>query len=420
MIIIQVIFWLSLFLIFHTYILFPAILQLLTTGKKSQKFQVQQDDQDNNESLPYLSVLIAAFNEEEVIEEKIRSVLSSDYPSDRLEILVGSDNSTDKTNEILYKLEKANPGVKVSVCFERTGKPGVINQLAQKAKGEILVITDANVILDQSSLRTLASSFNNREVALVDTRMVNKSLKKDGISHQEKFYIGREVRIKHQESILWGSMMGPFGGCYAVRKQNYTPVPNHFLVDDFYVNMSVLKQGYKCVSNINANVYEDVSNDLMEEFRRKKRISAGNFQNLQEFKSLLISRQPGVAFCFLSHKVLRWLVPLLVLITLGTSVFLGTELASSAKLTEPASSAKLTEPASSAKLNLYLSFALVQIIFISMPLIDHILRKIGIHVLPLRFISHFVLMNLALLAGFIRYLGGIKSNVWQPTRRNQD
>ncbi len=411
MIIIQVIFWLSLFLIFHTYILFPAILQLLTTGKKSQNFQVQQDDQDNNESHPYLSILIAAFNEEEVIEEKIRSVLSSDYPSDRLEILVGSDNSTDKTNEILYKLEKENPGVKVSVCFERTGKPGVINQLAQKAKGEILVITDANVILDQSSLRTLASSFNNREVALVDTRMVNKSLKKDGISHQEKFYIGREVRIKNQESILWGSMMGPFGGCYAVRKQNYTPVPNHFLVDDFYVNMSVLKQGYKCVSNINANVYEDVSNDLMEEFRRKKRISAGNFQNLQEFKSLLISRQPGVAFCFLSHKVLRWLVPLLVLITLGTSVFLGTELASSAKLTEPASSAKL---------NLYLSFALVQIIFISMPLIDHILRKIGIHVLPLRFISHFVLMNLALLAGFIRYLGGIKSNVWQPTRRNQD
>ena len=205
--------------------------------------------------------------------------------------------------------------------------------------------------------------------------------------------------------------MGPFGGCYAVRKHNYTPVPNHFLVDDFYVNMSVLKQGFKCISNINANVYEDVSNDLKEEFRRKKRISAGNFQNLQKFKSLLISRRPGVAFCFLSHKVLRWLVPILVLITLGTSIYLGTELASSAKLTELASSAKL---------NLYLLFALVQIIFISMPLIDHILRKIGIHVLPLRFISHFVLMNLALLAGFIRYLGGIKSNVWQPTRRNQD
>jgi len=417
MIFLQVIFWLSLFLIFHTYILFPLILQLLTTRKKTNKFQEQQGDPDDTEGLPFLSVLIAAYNEEEVIEGKIRSVLSSDYPSDRLEILVGSDNSTDKTNEILYDLEKEYPRLKVSVCFERTGKPGVINQLAQKAKGDILVITDANVMLDQSSLRTLVSSFNNREVALVDTRMVNTSLKKDGISHQEKFYIGREVRIKNQESILWGSMMGPFGGCYAVRSKNYTPVPNHFLVDDFYVNMSVLKQGYKCVSNINANVYEDVSNDLKEEFRRKKRISAGNFQNLQKFRSLLISQQPGVAFCFLSHKVLRWLVPILVLITLGTSIFLGTERASSAKLImnmqKGADSLLLIE-------NLYLLFALVQIIFISMPVIDHILRKIGIHVLPLRFISHFVLMNLALLAGFIRYLGGIKSNVWQPTRRNQD
>ena len=417
MIIIQVIFWLSLFLIFHTYILFPLILQLLTTRGKTQKFQEQQGDPGDTEGLPFLSVLIAAYNEEEVIEGKIRSVLSSDYPSDRLEILVGSDNSTDKTNEILYDLEKEYPRLKVSVCFERTGKPGVINQLAQKAKGDILVITDANVMLDQSSLRILASSFNNRKVALVDTRMVNTSLKKDGISHQEKFYIGREVRIKNQESILWGSMMGPFGGCYAVRSKNYTPVPNHFLVDDFYVNMSVLKQGYKCVSNINANVYEDVSNDLKEEFRRKKRISAGNFQNLQKFRSLLISQQPGVAFCFLSHKVLRWLVPILVLITLGTSIFLGTERASSAKLImnmqKGADSLLLIE-------NLYLLFALVQIIFISMPVIDHILRKIGIHVLPLRFISHFVLMNLALLAGFIRYLGGIKSNVWQPTRRNQD
>ncbi len=178
-------------------------------------------------------------------------------------------------------------------------------------------------MLDPSSLRTLAGSFSNKEIALVDTRMINTSLKKDGISHQEKFYISREVRIKHQESMLWGTMMGPFGGCYAVRKANYTPVPGHFLVDDFYVNMSVLKQGFKCISNIKAKVYEDVSNDLKEEFRRKKRISAGNFQNLQKFSSLLFSRRPGVAFCFLSHKVIRWIVPFLVLLTLGTSLYLG-------------------------------------------------------------------------------------------------
>ena len=408
MILLQAIFWFSLFLIFHTYILFPSILQLLAPAKKQKNTDNIKDNPDTREKLPFLSVLIAAFNEEEVIEAKIRSVLQSDYPADKLEIWVGSDNSTDRTNEILSELTKENKLVKVRVFKERTGKPDVINQLAEKAKGEVLVITDANVMLDESTLLTLSLSFSNKDVALVDTRMVNTSLKRDGISHQEKFYIGREVRIKNQESILWGSMMGPFGGCYAVRKQNYTPVPSHFLVDDFYVNMSVLKQGFKCVSNINANVYEDVSNDLKEEFRRKKRISAGNFQNLQKFRSLLFSRRRGVAFCFLSHKVLRWIVPLLVLVTLSSSLFLGIK-----EMQHLGSPLPLSQ-------NPYLLFALIQIIFISIPLIDQILRKIGIHVLPLRFISHFVLMNLALLAGFFRYLGGIKSNVWQPTRRNQN
>lgn len=393
MILLQVLFWFSLFLIFYTYILFPFILQLLSRGKDI----IQPDSNSNEEqdNLPFLSVLISAFNEEEVIETKIRSVMDSDYPPDRFEILAGSDNSTDRTNEILLRLEKEHHMVCAFIFKERTGKPGVINQLSEKAKGEILVITDANVMLDRTSLKKLAGSFREKEIGLVDTRMVNTSLKKDGISHQEKFYIGREVRIKSQESILWGSMMGPFGGCYAVRKANYTPVPKQYLVDDFYINMSVLKQGLKCVSNINASVYEDVSNDLKEEFRRKKRISAGNFQNLWKFRSLLLSRRPGVAFCFLSHKVIRWIVPLLVLVSLGTSIYLG-----------------LTN-------KLYLTLALAQVLFISIPLIDYILRKIGFHVLPLRFISHFVLMNLALLAGLIRFIGGIKNNVWQPTKRNQ-
>ncbi len=395
MILLQVLFWFSLFLIFYTYILFPFILQLLS-GRKN----VTRPDENAKEPItqvnpPFLSVLISAYNEEEVIETKIRSVMDSDYPPDRFEILAGSDHSTDRTNEILLRMEKEHHLVFASIFSERTGKPGVINQLSEKARGEILVITDANVMLDRTTLKNLAGSFQEKEIGLVDTRMINTSLKKDGISHQEKYYIGREVRIKHQESILWGSMMGPFGGCYAVRKSIYSPVPKQFLVDDFYVNMSVLKQGFKCISNINASVYEDVSNDLKEEFRRKKRISAGNFQNLREFGSLLWSRNPGVAFCFLSHKVIRWIVPLLVLLSLGTSIYLGHTN------------------------KLYLILALAQALFISIPLIDQILRKIGFHVLPLRFISHFVLMNLALLAGLIRFIGGIKNNVWQPTKRNQ-
>jgi cellulose synthase/poly-beta-1,6-N-acetylglucosamine synthase-like glycosyltransferase len=390
MIFLQVIFWTGVFLIFYTYILFPTILQLFASGKELIHPEVRSGD------LPFLSILIAAFNEEGVIEAKITSVLEADYPGNMLEILVGSDASTDRTNVILNRLKEEHPALQVSIFDRRTGKPGVINRLAAQAKGEILVITDANVMLDKDTLKELAGSFHQPETGLVDTCMVNTRLKKDGISHQEKFYINREVRIKHNESLVWGTMMGPFGGCYAVRNSIYQPVPDHFLVDDFYINMAVLKQGYRCISNVNAKVYEDVSNDLKEEFRRKKRISAGNFQNLSKFRSLLVSRQSGVAFCFLSHKVIRWFVPFLVMITLGTSGALAWH-----------------HP-------VYLVLAILHLTVLGIPVIDTLLRKIKIHMIPLRFISHFVLMNLALLAGFLRYIGGIRSNVWQPTRRNQD
>ncbi len=390
MLILQVIFWVSIFLILYSYLLFPGLLHLLARNRSMNGEMFSYNE------LPDISVLIAAYNEDEVIESKIESILKGNYPREKLEILVGSDASTDGTNEILQKLSGTlQPRLRIFLHEQRMGKPGVVNQLVKESTGEIMVITDANVMLDKTTLMEMIGYFKSSGIGLVDSQMINTSLNKSGISHQEKFYISREVRIKHNESLVWGTMMGPFGGCYAVRKSLYQPVPRNFLVDDFYINMAVLKQGYNCISNMDAKVYEDVSNELQEEFRRKKRISAGNFQNLSMSGSLLFSTKPGVAISFLSHKVIRWIVPFLVMVTLGTSIYLGMELL------------------------LYRILALLQIIVLVIPVIDLFLRKIKIHSLPLRFISHFVLMNLALLAGFIRYIGGIKSNVWQPTRRNQ-
>ncbi len=389
MLILQVIFWVSIFLILYSYLLFPGLLHLLARNRSMSGERFSHDE------LPDISVLIAAYNEDKVIESKIESILRGNYPRGKLEILVGSDASTDRTNEILKKLSKVQPRLRIFLHEQRLGKPGVVNQLVKESTGEIMVVTDANVMLDKTTLREMIGYFKSSGIGLVDSQMINTRLNKSGISHQEKFYISREVRIKHNESLIWGTMMGPFGGCYAVRKSLYQPVPGNFLVDDFYINMAVLKQGYNCISNMDAKVYEDVSNDLQEEFRRKKRISAGNFQNLSVFGSLLFSTKPGVAISFLSHKVIRWIVPILVMVTLGTSIYLGMGLL------------------------LYRIFALLQIVVLIIPVIDLFLRKIKIHSLPLRFISHFVLMNLALMAGFIRYIGGIKSNVWQPTRRNQ-
>ena len=389
MIALQLIFWICLFLIFYTYILFPVILKLLA-GKRKLKAAGYLEKE-----LPRISVLIAAHNEEQMIGEKIESVFRGNYPADKLEVLVGSDASTDRTNSILEQKEKIHAALHMYVFEDRHGKPGIINRLAEEASGEILVISDANVLLQDNTLEELIRYFKEGRIGLVDSTPISTGIRRDGISRQEKYYTSREVSIKYRESILWKSMMGPFGGCYAVRKSLYRPVPGHFLVDDFYISMCVFEQGGRCISNIHAMVCEDVSNNPREEFRRKKRISAGNYQNLFRFGSMLF-RGSGIGFCFFSHKVLRWKVPFLVLVTLGLSAFLASDSF------------------------LYLILALMQLLVIVTPVIEYILRKIGIQSLPLRFISHFVLMNMALLAGFFKFAGGIRNNVWQPTSRKQD
>lgn len=390
MIPLKVIFWVCASLIFYTYILFPFILRLVARNKGMDWERYLPED-----PLPKISVLIAAYNEEQVISKKIESVLNSRYPADRLEILAGSDHSSDATGTILQDLSAANPSIKPFISDSRLGKPEMINLLAGEAGGEILVITDANVMLEEHTLDALVSFFKDPEIGLVDSRMINTRLNRDGISYQEKYYISREVRIKYHESVIWGTMMGPFGGCYAVRKSLFRKIPPTFLVDDFFVNMSVLKQGYNCINNPEAIVSEDVSNKMWEEYRRKKRISAGNFQNLVAFASQLFSGKPGVALCFFSHKILRWMVPFLVIITFGISLLLALNLP------------------------LFRILLVIHGLIFLIPVIDQFLKFIKIQSLPLRFISHFVLMNLALLAGFITYIRGIESNVWQPTRRNQ-
>lgn len=375
--------------VFHSYVLFPLLLRIFAIRKRAEP------DTADPEFQPRVSVLLAAYNEETVIEEKIRSVFNGVYPAGRYEILVGSDGSTDRTAEIAGKLAAEFPGLRVFDYSTREGKPNVINKLVEQATGEILVFTDANVMFDDRTLTEMIRPFSDPLIGLVDTRMVNLGLKKEGISFQEKAYISREVGIKDLESRLWGTMMGPFGGCFAIRSHLFEQVPKNFLVDDFFLNMKVLESGYKAVNNPSACVFEDVSNDLSIEFRRKIRIATGNFQNLSRFRKLLFSRKPGLSFCFWSHKVLRWMGPLFLLgafFSLLSLSFSGT---------------------------FYLILLIVYASIFLVPVLDLILKKLNLHINFLRFITHFLVMNLAMAIGMLRFVKGVKTNVWQPTKRHQ-
>ncbi len=386
----NILFWLCALAIFHSYVLFPLILQLLGAIRRRKLVSPVEV-----QAPPFISILLSAYNEEDVIEEKIRSVFNTSFPVSQFELILGSDNSSDRTPEIIEKLALEFPTIRFFRFNERQGKPNVINKLAEAANGDILVLTDANVIFDQDTLTQITLPFGDQKIGLVDTQMINLGMKREGISFQEKAYISREVKIKHLESILWGVMMGPFGGCFAIRKRLFVPIPQNFLVDDFFLNMQVFKSGYQAVNNPDARVYEDVSNDLSIEFNRKIRIATGNFQNLSHFVKLLSPARPALAFCFLSHKVLRWLGPVFLLLSFVSLVYLST-----------------VSP-------VYLSFLIVFLGALLIPAVDYLLKKLNLHFRILRFVTHFLGMNLALILGMARYLKGVKTNVWQPTKRHQ-
>lgn len=380
----------SILAIFHSYVLFPLILGMLDRVRRRKPAPPPVTGEP-----PLVSILLSAYNEEAVIEEKINSIYDTTYPPDRFEVLIGSDASTDRTVAIVKRLAANHPSLHFFPSDERRGKPNVINSLVEKARGTILILTDANVIFEPATITQLVAPFADPSIGLVDTRMINLGMKREGISHQEKAYITREVKIKHLESLLWGAMMGPFGGCFAIRRDLFAPVPSNYLVDDFFLNMKVLESGFKAVNNPEACVYEDVSNELGIEFRRKIRIATGNFQNLCRFRKLLVSPRPGIAFCFWSHKVLRWLGPLF-LIAIGVAlVWLSFTSA------------------------FWLILLAGYLALLAVPVADLLLKKLNLHFILFRFITHFLAMNLALLIGFIRYLKGVKTNVWQPTKRHQ-
>jgi cellulose synthase/poly-beta-1,6-N-acetylglucosamine synthase-like glycosyltransferase len=388
-------------------------------------------------TLPSLSVIMSAYNEAKVIREKMMSLLASDYPHELIEFVVGSDCSGDGTDRILEELADTDDRIRYFRSPERKGKASMLNKLTSEAQGEILVITDANVIFTPGTVRELAGGFHrpatgavseidgtlNRPATgavseldgtlnrpaketfsgnagastrhatgLCDATVIPGRSDGDGITRQENFYSRFETALKRAEGELWGAMPGPYGGCYAVRRDLFPEIPFNTLVDDLFVGLTVLSKGYRSCNIPGATVFEDTQPDMRDQFRRRVRIAAGSFQNLFRF-GLLPSKRFSASFVFLSHKVLRWSSPLLLALFFMTTVIL------------------------SGHSDFYLCLAAVQLIFLILSALDLLPGWHGKKVRYLRFITQFLMMNVALAAGFVKALRGIKSGIWEPTKR---
>jgi cellulose synthase/poly-beta-1,6-N-acetylglucosamine synthase-like glycosyltransferase len=396
--ILAVVCWLCFLGLAHSYLFYPLILIWLGRNKEQNSLIFESED-----SWPFVSVLLSVYNEEKVIEEKLDSLLGLEYPQGRLHIYIGSDCSSDRTNEIVDGYARQYPHLHFFPFENRRGKPGVVNELFHQAcqrqpagPQHLLLVTDASVILQPLTLERMARHFKNPAIGMVDSHIIHTGMKQEGISRAENQYISTEARLKELEGRVWGKMIGPFGGCYAIRSNYFSRVPDNYLVDDFYITMRMFEKGGQAINDLDAICYEGVSHEISEEYRRKSRISAGNFQNMATFRHLWWPPFSVLGFAFFSHKVLRWIGPILMIFMLLS--VLGLSLYG----------------------NLFYTglLALLGTVFIILPVLDYLLRKMGVNSMVLRSIRYFILMNAALLEGFIKYLKGIRSNVWEPTKRN--
>lgn len=376
----------SLSLLLYAYIFYPAV---MITGS----FLVRKRKFVDHNDLPTVTVLMALHNEEEVIGETLDALFGSDYPADRIEVLTGSDNSTDLTNRILTEAASRYPGLTPLFFEQRMGKPAIINRLAERANGDILIISDADIRVDRDTITELVKPFADSITGLTEPLFKRDRIRETGVALQELTYLGYESMLKKAESEIFGFYPGVSGGFYAIRRELYAPVPEHFLVDDFYISMNVAISGYNTIITGRSVVYETIPNHPDLHFRRKNRIAAGNFQNLFHFARRLVMPFNKIFIPFLSHKVIRWTGPFLFIILFIFNLF-------------------MLEVSV-----LHQLLFLIQLILIILPPLDILLSKAGINLVPLRFITHFALMNMALITGFFQFAGGIKSGIWEPTKR---
>lgn len=380
----------SLFLLVWTYIIYPVTVIFSASIYRNRKGKVRE--KRHAPDLPFVSVLMSLYNEEKVTANKVRSLLKTDYPADLIEFILGSDGSTDDTGMILKDMAATDSRIRMIHVPQRRGKPAMLNDLAALALGEVLIITDANVMFSPDTVRYLAERFEESSIGLCDATVVPVTQGEAGIERQENLYGRFETFLKRAEGELWGAMPGPYGGCYAVRHGLFPLLPENTLVDDLFVGLTVLGKKYRSVNIPEATVMEDTQPDMRGQFRRRVRIAAGSFQNLFRFGPFP-SERISVSLAFVSHKILRWLTPLFLVLFFMTTVIL------------------------SGRSDFYLCLTAVQLIFIILSALDLVLDRYGRKIKYQRYITQFLLMNVALTAGFVKALRGVKSGLWEPTKR---
>lgn len=389
----ELVVWICLSLVAFHYIGYPLLLFVFSTFSQAKSdflYLVRRSSRRcrfQPDYVPRVAVLMSVYNEEAVIQAKVKNLLQTSYPPDQLEFLLGLDAPVDSTSELLKENPSSQPRV---FSFEtRRGKLAVLCDLAARTSAEILVFTDANTMLESNCIRNLVRHFADPRVGAVsgeEIRVVPPGADPGG----ESLYWRYESALKILESRL-NCSLGGNGAVLAVRRSLFRP-RKQSIVEDFQIPLEIRFRGYRVVYDPEAVALEEIAPTFSAQFARRARIGAGNFQTLFANPECFNPIKGLVTFCFLAHRVLRWFVPVLLMTAFLCSILL-------------------------VKQHGYTALLAAQSVFYLMAGSGYLLKKSGkptrLFSLPLSFCS----MNLALVVGLLRYLNRRQTATWKPTLR---
>lgn len=386
-------FWICLGAVAYNYFVYPVLLfalSALSQAKSDLLYLIARRSRRRSVSTdfnPHVALLISAYNEESVIQAKVKNSFKIDYPADRLEFLFGLDAPTDATAKLLSQIQSS----RVHVCsfHTRRGKLAVLCDLAQRTSAEILVLTDANTMLKGNCIRNLIRHFTDPKVGAVSGEEVR--LPSQGAEPSaELLYWRYESALKVLESRL-NCSLGANGAVYAVRRTLFNPRKNS-LTEDFQIPLEIRADGHRVVYDPEALASEDLAPTLSAQFERRARLGAGSFQTLLGNPQFLNPFKGLLTFAYLSHKVLRWMTPVLLLIAFFCNAWLTSRL-------------------------FYLGLLLTQSLFYFAAAVGYWRKRqgkaAGLCSLPF----YFCAINLPLLVGMFRYFGGRQNTAWKVTPR---
>jgi len=377
----EIVFWVSLFLIFYTYAGYSLLIMAIAVFFRNRV--------DKKEIEPKVTFLITAYNEEKSIAEKLENTLSLDYPANKLEIVVASDGSTDRTDDIVKGY--ASRGVRLIRVEGRVGKTETQNRAVKKCKGEIIIFSDATTRYEKHNIRKFVQNYADQSIGAVSGRYEYFNPTGASIGIGNILFWKYENHIKKMQTRI-KTITGCCGCIYSVRRKLYEPLPPD-IISDLVEPLKILEKGYRIAFEPEAVAYEETTEKASEEFHMRIRVISRGMRGLMFMKKLFNPFEFGfVSFQLFSHKILRWCIPLLMITTFVSNIFL------------------IGRP-------FYNIIFYLQVAFYVMAMLAWVGEKTNIKIKLFSIPLYFITVNMAALISMYKTLKGYKAVTWETVRK---